>query len=127
MSLIHDDLPCMDDDDLRPTSHKAFGEETAVLAGDALLSLALEHVAAKTVNVGHERVLRAIAELGSEGMVAGQMVDLANEGKEVSLDELEYIHVHKTVVVCGAIVGWGGGGGAEEVCEVCGAAVSGGG
>ncbi|KAG6387598.1 hypothetical protein SASPL_152790 [Salvia splendens] len=125
MSLIHDDLPCMDDDDLRrgrPTSHKAFGEETAVLAGDALLSLAFEHVAAKTTNVGHERVLRAIAELGSavgsEGLVAGQIVDLTSEGKEVSLDVLEYIHVHKTsklleaAVVCGAIVGGGDG---EEV------------
>ncbi|XP_047967801.1 geranylgeranyl pyrophosphate synthase, chloroplastic-like [Salvia hispanica] len=125
MSLIHDDLPCMDDDDLRrgrPTSHKAFGEDTAVLAGDALLSLAFEHVAANTTNVGHERVLRAIAELGSavgsEGLVAGQIVDLTSEGKEVSLDELEYIHVHKTsklleaAVVCGAIVGGGDG---EEV------------
>ncbi|KAL1566781.1 geranylgeranyl pyrophosphate synthase, chloroplastic-like [Salvia divinorum] len=122
MSLIHDDLPCMDDDDLRrgrPTSHKAFGEETAVLAGDALLSLAFEHVAAKTRNVDHERVLHAIAELGaavgSEGLVAGQIVDLCSEGKKVSLDELEYIHVHKTsklleaAVVCGAIVGGGVG------------------
>lgn len=124
MSLIHDDLPCMDDDDLRrgrPTCHKAFGEETAVLAGDALLALAFEHVAAKAGNVDHQRVLQAIVELGSavgsEGLVAGQIVDLSSEGKQVSLDELEYIHVHKTsklleaAVVCGAIVG--GGDGAE--------------
>ncbi|KAH6799411.1 geranylgeranyl pyrophosphate synthase 1 [Perilla frutescens var. frutescens] len=121
MSLIHDDLPCMDDDDLRrgrPTCHKAFGEETAVLAGDALLALAFEHVAAMTRNVDHQSVLQAIVELGSavgsEGLVAGQIVDLSSEGKRVSLDELEYIHVHKTsklleaAVVCGAIVGGGG-------------------
>ncbi|XP_050102538.1 geranylgeranyl pyrophosphate synthase 7, chloroplastic-like [Malus sylvestris] len=126
MSLIHDDLPCMDNDDLRrgkPTSHKAFGEETAVLAGDALLSLAFEHVAAKTTKVvSPERVVRAITELGSAvgslGLVAGQMVDIQSEGKEVTLRELEYIHVHKTAklleasVVCGAIIG---GGGEKEV------------
>ncbi|KAF8378610.1 hypothetical protein HHK36_029958 [Tetracentron sinense] len=120
MSLIHDDLPCMDDDDLRrgkPTNHKVFGEETAVLAGDALLSLAFEHVASRTINVSPDRVVRAIAELGaavgSEGLVAGQIVDIASEGKEVDLSELEYIHVHKTAklleasVVCGAIMGGG--------------------
>ncbi|PIN23673.1 Geranylgeranyl pyrophosphate synthase/Polyprenyl synthetase [Handroanthus impetiginosus] len=120
MSLIHDDLPCMDNDDLRrgkPTNHKYFGEETAVLAGDALLSLAFEHVAAKTRDVAHQRVLQAIVELGSavgsEGLVAGQIVDLLSEGKDLSVDELEYIHVHKTsklleaAVVCGAIIGGG--------------------
>lgn len=125
MSLIHDDLPCMDDDDLRrgrPTCHKAFGEETAVLAGDALLALAFEHAAAATRGVEPQRVLQAVVELGaavgSEGLVAGQIVDLFSEGKEVTLDELEYIHVHKTsklleaAVVCGAIVG---GGEAAEV------------
>ncbi|KAK3218489.1 hypothetical protein Dsin_012459 [Dipteronia sinensis] len=120
MSLIHDDLPCMDDDDLRrgkPTNHKTFGEDTAILAGDALLSLAFEHVAAKTRNVSAERVVRAIAEMssavGSQGLVAGQIVDLASEGKDVSLSDLEYIHVHKTAklleaaVVCGAVMGGG--------------------
>ncbi|KAK9272332.1 hypothetical protein L1049_002703 [Liquidambar formosana] len=120
MSLIHDDLPCMDDDDLRrgkPTNHKAFGEETAVLAGDALLSLAFEHVAAKTINISPARVVRAIAELasaiGSEGLVAGQIVDICSEGKQVDLSELEYIHVHKTAklleasVVCGVMMGGG--------------------
>nr|AEZ55682.1 geranylgeranyl diphosphate synthase 2 [Salvia miltiorrhiza] len=122
MSLIHDDLPCMDNDDLRrgrPTCHKEFGEETAVLAGDALLALAFEHVAAKTRNVDERRVVQAIVELGSavgsEGLVAGQIVDLSSEGKLLSLGELEYIHVHKTsklleaAVVCGAIMGGGGG------------------
>lgn len=121
MSLIHDDLPCMDNDDLRrgkPTNHKVFGEETAVLAGDALLSLAFKHVAAKTTKkVASHRVVRAIAELasavGSEGLVAGQIVDLSSEGKAVDLRELEYIHVHKTSklleasAVCGAIIGGG--------------------
>ena len=120
MSLIHDDLPCMDNDDLRrgkPTNHKAFGEETAVLAGDALLSLAFQHIAAKTAKVSSDRVIQAIAELGSavgsEGLVAGQVVDLCCEGKQVSLSELEYIHVHKTAklleasAVCGVIVGGG--------------------
>ncbi|CAL5326721.1 hypothetical protein CsSME_00006237 [Camellia sinensis var. sinensis] len=128
MSLIHDDLPCMDNDDLRrgkPTSHKVFGEETAVLAGDALLSLAFEHVAAKTIGVSPDRVVRAIAELGSavgsEGLVAGQIVDICSEGKEVNLSELEYIHVHKTAklleaaVVGGAIMGGGSGVEVERV------------
>ncbi|CAI9111381.1 OLC1v1011601C1 [Oldenlandia corymbosa var. corymbosa] len=120
MSLIHDDLPCMDNDDLRrgkPTNHKVYGENTAVLAGDALLSLAFEHVATKTRNVSPNRVVRAIAELGSsvgsDGLVAGQIVDLSSEGKEINLAELEYIHIHKTsklleaAVVCGAILGGG--------------------
>nr|GLL18953.1 heterodimeric geranylgeranyl pyrophosphate synthase large subunit 1, chloroplastic-like [Ipomoea trifida] len=107
-SLIHDDLPCMDNDDLRrgkPTNHKVFGEEMAVLAGDALLSLAFEHAAAKTTTekVSPSRLVRAIGELaaavGAEGLVAWQ--------------ELEYIHIHKTSklleasVVCGAIIGGG--------------------
>ncbi|XP_041003370.1 geranylgeranyl pyrophosphate synthase, chloroplastic-like [Juglans microcarpa x Juglans regia] len=120
MSLIHDDLPCMDNDDLRrgkPTNHKVFGEETAVLAGDALLSLAFEHVAAKTTKVSPDRVIQAIVELGSavgsEGLVAGQVMDLCSEGTEVNLSELEYIHVHKTAklleasAVCGVIMAGG--------------------
>ncbi|XP_042970279.1 geranylgeranyl pyrophosphate synthase, chloroplastic/chromoplastic-like [Carya illinoinensis] len=120
MSLIHDDLPCMDNDGLRrgkPTNHKVFGEETAVLAGDALLSLAFQHVAAKTTKVSPDRVIQAIAELGSavgsEGLVGGQLMDLCSEGTEVSLSELEYIHVHKTAklleasAVCGVIMAGG--------------------
>lgn len=118
MSLIHDDLPCMDDDDLRrgrPTNHKIFGEDTAVLAGDALLCLAFEHTATLTATVSADRVVHAIKELGSatgsKGLVAGQNVDLRSEGKQVNLHELEYIHIHKTsklleaAAVCGSIIG----------------------
>lgn len=128
MSLIHDDLPCMDNDDLRrgkPTNHKVFGEDVAVLAGDALLSFAFEHLAT-TQGVSPARVVRAIGELakavGSEGLVAGQIVDLSSEGmdqNDVGLELLEYIHVHKTAVlleaatVLGAIVG----GGSDEQIE----------
>ncbi|KAK1357525.1 Geranyl diphosphate synthase large subunit [Heracleum sosnowskyi] len=121
MSLVHDDLPCMDNDDLRrgkPTNHKVFGENVAVLAGDALLALAFEHIATKTKNVSSDRVVRAIVELakciGAEGLVAGQVVDICSEGdSSVGLEQLEYIHVHKTAVllegsvVLGAIVGGG--------------------
>ncbi|KAH7288384.1 hypothetical protein KP509_31G024700 [Ceratopteris richardii] len=119
MSLIHDDLPCMDNDDLRrgqPTNHKKFGEDVAVLAGDALLSLAFEHIARETKGVPADRVVRVINELGrtigSRGMVGGQIMDLQSEGnKTVGLDVLKYIHLHKTgillecAVVSGAIVG----------------------
>uniref|UniRef100_A0A7N0T916 Geranylgeranyl diphosphate synthase n=1 Tax=Kalanchoe fedtschenkoi TaxID=63787 RepID=A0A7N0T916_KALFE len=126
MSLIHDDLPCMDNDDLRrgkPTNHKVFGEDVAVLAGDALLSFAFEHIAVSTAGVSKGRILRAVGELakaiGSEGLVAGQVVDICSEGlTDVGLEQLEYIHVHKTAalleasVVLGAIVG---GGTDEEV------------
>ncbi|KAL5704853.1 hypothetical protein ACHQM5_023223 [Ranunculus cassubicifolius] len=119
MSLIHDDLPCMDNDDLRrgkPTSHKVFGEKLAVLAGDALLAFAFEFMINATVGVSPTRMVRAIAELakdiGSEGLVAGQVVDSLSAGvMDIGLDDLEYIHVHKTgallegSVVIGAILG----------------------
>ncbi|KAF7809748.1 geranylgeranyl pyrophosphate synthase, chloroplastic-like [Senna tora] len=126
MSLIHDDLPCMDNDDLRrgkPTNHKVFGEEVAVLAGDALLSFAFEHIAVSTAGVSPARIVRAIGELaksiGSEGLVAGQVVDINSEGlSDVGVERLEFIHLHKTAalleaaVVLGAIMG---GGSDEEV------------
>ncbi|CAN0896650.1 Geranylgeranyl pyrophosphate synthase, chloroplastic/chromoplastic [Linum grandiflorum] len=119
MSLMHDDLPCIDNDDLRRgklTSHKKYGEDVALLAGDAMLSLSFEHVAVGTPKVvSPERVLRSIVELGSAvgstGLVAGQIVDIASEGENVSLEELEYIHIQKTgrlleaAAVCGAIIG----------------------
>ncbi|CAN6205882.1 unnamed protein product [Urochloa humidicola] len=135
MSLVHDDLPCMDDDDLRrgkPTCHVVYGEPIAVLAGDALLSLSFHHMASVgsyPPDVDPEkhpaRVVRAIGELarciGSEGLVAGQVVDLEMTGtsETVPLERLEYIHLHKTAalleasVVIGAIIG----GGTEEQIE----------
>lgn len=95
---------------------KVFGEDTAVLAGDALLSYAFEHIARATTGVPADRVLRVIAHLGkavgSEGLVAGQIVDIACEGDPtVDLETLEYVHTHKTAVllesavVSGAILG----------------------
>ncbi|CAN0911980.1 Geranylgeranyl pyrophosphate synthase, chloroplastic [Linum grandiflorum] len=111
----------MDNDDLRrgkPTNHIVYGESVAVLAGDALLAFAFEHVAVATVNVSPARIVRAIGELakviGGEGLVAGQVVDISSEGNsEVGLEELEFIHIHKTAkllegsVVLGAILGGG--------------------
>jgi geranylgeranyl diphosphate synthase type II len=104
MSLIHDDLPAMDNDDYRRgqlTNHKVYGEDVAILAGDALLTYAFEYVATQTRDVPAERILRVIADLGkavgAEGLVGGQIVDLASEGAtDVSLETLNYIHTHKT-------------------------------
>ncbi|XP_068654837.1 geranylgeranyl pyrophosphate synthase, chloroplastic-like [Aristolochia californica] len=126
MSLIHDDLPCMDNDDLRrgkPTNHKVFGEDLAVLAGDALLAFAFEHMVTATTGASPVQIVRAVSELakaiGSEGLVGGQVVDIVSGGLQgVGLDILEFIHVHKTAalleaaVVTGAIVG---GGSDEEI------------
>ncbi|NEQ43996.1 MAG: polyprenyl synthetase family protein [Leptolyngbya sp. SIOISBB] len=104
MSLIHDDLPAMDNDDYRRgklTNHKVYGEDVAILAGDALLTYAFEFVATRTQAVSAERTLRVIADLGkavgAEGVSGGQIVDLASEGlTDVSLETLNYIHTHKT-------------------------------
>ncbi len=100
-SLIHDDLPCMDDDDYRrgkPSCHIAFGEANALLAGDALLTLAFETAA--RADVAAENVVRAVKELsysaGILGMVGGQVLDLQNENKALTLPELEQIHNLKT-------------------------------
>ncbi|CAA0831589.1 Heterodimeric geranylgeranyl pyrophosphate synthase large subunit 1- chloroplastic [Striga hermonthica] len=127
MSLIHDDLPCMDNDDLRrgkPTNHKVYGEDVAVLAGDSLLAYAFEFMATTITDVPPDRVLAAVSELakaiGTDGLVAGQVVDLSCTGtnSSVGLDTLEFIHVHKTAalleasVVIGAILG---GGNSEQV------------
>src|SRR5690606_27059458 len=104
-SLIHDDLPCMDDDDLRrgrPTNHKVFGEAMAVLAGDALLVQAFELVAA----TGKAQCVLTLAQsLGSEGMLGGQVVDILSEGKTVDLETVDYIHRHKTAaLIAGSLV-----------------------
>ena len=90
-SLIHDDLPCMDDDDMRrgrPSCHKQFDEATALLAGDALLTEAFS-TAAKTAGIPSDRVVRALSALsscaGDNGMIGGQVIDLESEGKTVSV------------------------------------------
>jgi len=103
-SLVHDDLPAMDDDDYRrgrPTNHKVFGEAMAILAGDGLLTHAF-HVATQASEAGvpAERVLAVVRELsryaGLPGMVGGQVADMLGEQGSTSLDQLEYIHLHKT-------------------------------
>jgi geranylgeranyl diphosphate synthase type II len=103
-SLIHDDLPCMDDDDIRrgkPTLHKAFPEGIAVLAGDALHALAFEILASSAPSAVVQEVAQAI---GSRGMIGGQTVDLESEGKELSPEEIEFIHRHKTGVLIATAV-----------------------
>jgi geranylgeranyl diphosphate synthase type II len=113
-SLIHDDLPAMDDDDLRrgrPTSHKVFGEAVAILAGDALLTRAF-HLLAQTAETADEtllrRRLRATALLGeacgSSGLVGGQVVDLESTGRTIDPSELERMHRAKTGALLGACV-----------------------
>jgi geranylgeranyl diphosphate synthase, type II len=104
MSLIHDDLPAMDNDDYRRgqlTNHKVYGEDIAILAGDGLLAYAFEYLAVHTRNVAAENLLRVVAQLGhavaATGLVGGQVVDLDCEGVEnVSLETLNFIHSHKT-------------------------------
>lgn len=124
-SLIHDDLPCMDDDDLRrgkPTNHRVFGEAMAVLAGDGLLNKAFETVCNHAAETGLEPavVLRALGvmahESGSEGMVGGQVVDLQSEGEEIPLELLQYLENLKTGALFRAAckVGTIVGGGSEQ-------------
>ncbi|MBQ8310793.1 MAG: polyprenyl synthetase family protein [Clostridia bacterium] len=112
-SLIHDDLPCMDNDDLRrgkPTNHKVFGESTALLAGDALLTGAFE-VAASNMAVGAEISAKAVAYLascaGRYGMVGGQIMDLEGEKRKLSLDALIKLHSLKTgaLISAAAVLG----------------------
>ena len=102
-SLIHDDLPAMDNDDLRrgrPTSHKAFGEDVAILAGDGLLSAAMElmlRAACAMDDLRGTRAAHVIARrAGVTGMVAGQFVDVTQEGTAPTEDKVSYIHAHKT-------------------------------
>lgn len=103
-SLIHDDLPAMDDDDLRrgkPTCHVAYDEATAILTGDALQALAFQVLAHDpTITAPAQNRLRMIDVLarasGSQGMVGGQAIDLASVGQKISLPELENMHIHKT-------------------------------
>lgn len=115
-SLVHDDLPAMDDDDLRrgmPTAHKAFGEATAILAGDALQALAAHVLATDPAMAGDEEPIeavriRSIATLthacGSRGMVGGQALDMAAEGRRIGVEQLEHIHHLKTGMLLQASV-----------------------
>ncbi len=104
MSLIHDDLPAMDNDDYRRgklTNHKVFGEDIAILAGDGLLAYAFEFVAIKTQHVPASQLLKVVARLGhavaATGLVGGQVVDLESEGTEnPTVEILNFIHTHKT-------------------------------
>ncbi len=102
-SLIHDDLPCMDNDDYRRgrlTNHKVYGDALALLAGDALLALAFQLIAENIQTVPVDRVLptlRLVAVAsGTWGMVGGQVVDMESQGQDVTTDTLHYIHAHKT-------------------------------
>ncbi len=121
-SLIHDDLPAMDDDDFRrgrPTNHKVFGDDIAILAGDALLTEAFILLSNPVLNpdVDPGTQLKVIHTLsrcaGSLGMVGGQVVDMESEGREVDFPTLEYIHTHKTgalilaAIQCGGLIGGG--------------------
>jgi len=128
MSLIHDDLPAMDNDDFRrgkPTVHKVYGDDMAILSGDAMLTRAFEYIARETRGVPAERVLKVVADVakavGSEGLVGGQAVDIQmeNAGEESTLETLEYIHAHKTGALLEAAVVSGAtlGGAAEEDIE----------
>ncbi|WHH59636.1 polyprenyl synthetase family protein [Petroclostridium sp. X23] len=119
-SLIHDDLPAMDNDDYRRgnlTNHKVFGEAMAILAGDALLNKAFEVAVDESVKKGVEaakviRVLSVIANAGgTEGMIGGQVVDMEAENKKIEEEHLSYMHLHKTGALiiasakAGAIIG----------------------
>ena len=107
-SLVHDDLPCMDDDDLRrgkPTLHRVYGPGMAVLAGDALHALAFQ-LLAQTRNP--QAMLEVADAIGGGGMIGGQVADLEAEGKRVALKDVEYIHRHKTAALIRASVKMGG-------------------
>lgn len=102
-SLVHDDLPCMDDDDLRrgkPTCHKAFDEATATLVGDALQTLAFQVLIQAPLPVTAARRLQMLETLalatGSRGMAGGQAMDMAAQGQQLNIAELEDMHIHKT-------------------------------
>lgn len=119
-SLIHDDLPCVDNDDYRRgklTSHKKFGESTAVMAGDALCVQAFE-LMGKT---GNAKAIETLAHLlGTYGMIGGEMTDIECEGKEVDLEIVDYIHYHKTAALIEAslLVGALLAGASEENMEI---------
>ena len=108
-SLIHDDLPAMDDDDYRrgrPTNHKVFGEAIAILAGDALLTLAFGLIASNAEQTGDARIVcDVVADVaqaaGTRGMVGGQVVDIESEGRAIEAETLDFIHRRKTAALIG--------------------------
>jgi geranylgeranyl diphosphate synthase type II len=120
-SLIHDDLPAMDNDDFRrgvPTNHKVYGEAIAILAGDTLLTEAFEYLAqSSSARVGADNVIEviriAVKAAGHRGMIGGQVIDLECENQKVNLATVEYMHIHKTGALLsasleiGAILGGG--------------------
>ena len=124
-SLIHDDLPCMDNDDLRrgkPTCHKVYGEEFALLAGDALLTYAFEIIAnAKALSDSAKiHAVKLLSSLsGVEGMVGGQTIDLESEGKSIGIDKLIKLHLLKTgaLIRCAAKLGVIAAGADENALE----------
>ena len=116
-TLIHDDLPALDNDDLRrgkPTNHRAFGEAAAILAGDALQTYAFQLMTDTKLmkKIPTEAILRAVHELslavGPLGTIGGQLVDLESEGKQIDAPLLEYIHIHKTGCLIRASIRSGG-------------------
>ena len=113
-SLIHDDLPCMDDDDMRrgrPTNHKVFGEAIAVLTGDALLNYAFEHALRNSGNLPAETVLKAVKCLadasGADGMIGGQVIDIEGENRDMTVEEIQKLQALKTgaIIRAGAQLG----------------------
>lgn len=102
-SLVHDDLPALDNDDYRrgkPTTHKKYGEAEAILIGDALLTHSFNVVSAGNMHLSGDKIAKLVAltseYAGVNGMIGGQMVDIESEGKEIELPTLQYIHTHKT-------------------------------
>jgi geranylgeranyl diphosphate synthase type II len=129
-SLIHDDLPAMDNDDVRrgrPTSHKVFGEAMAILAGDGLLTLAFR-LLAETARRDPAALRHVLVDLGdaagTRGMVGGQAVDIESEGRPVGAETLDFIHLHKTAALIRASVRIGArlGGGTPAQVEALGRA-----
>jgi len=126
-SLIHDDLPALDNDDLRrgrKTNHKVYGEAMAILAGDGLLNFAYEIMLRESLNKSEpEKYLKAINEIakasGIYGMIGGQVVDIESEGQSIDMEKLDFIHMNKTAAIiigcmrAGAIIG----GASEEELE----------
>ena len=124
-SLVHDDLPCIDNDEMRrgqPTVHKKFGESIALLTGDALLSLGFEFLSGDGTSARQVQVLRELSHaIGTYGMIGGQVADLELRGKEPDLPSLEYVHTHKTGALIAASLKTGGvlgGGSPKEVEEL---------